>query len=37
MEHVSQVWLLGIDDPAAIGASWNWRVGVDDLRITWGG
>ncbi|HVS08859.1 MAG TPA: hypothetical protein VMS76_03220 [Planctomycetota bacterium] len=36
MENVSQVWFLGINDPAAIGAFWNWRLGVDNLRITWG-
>lgn len=37
MENVSQVWFLGINDPAAIGFSLNWLVGVDNIRIHYSG
>jgi hypothetical protein len=35
MENVSQVWFIGINDPAGIGFLLNWIIGADNIRITY--
>jgi hypothetical protein len=34
MENVSEVWYVGINDPAGIGFLLNWISGVDNMRMT---
>lgn len=35
MENVTEVWFVGINDPAGIGFLLNWISGVDNMRLSW--